>query len=283
MHVGNEVHEVVRAMKDASPFEIVALNGEQEILGVLERDRAWAAYALCDLDLPYSRYARFVGARRSGKTCSVVLVYDAGDFATIVPVGDADGVDSIMRRISDLPPRISLSVRLRDLPAIEHRYRVTQPWIMLRMAVRSSDIRPVTEAALPVRRLGPGDLSAIEALYATLKDGVFSPLMLDHGIYIGAEDRDTLVAIAGTHVVSVRFGMAAIGGVFTAPAYRGRGLATVLTGMVAQAVRDIGVRDLVLNVRETNAAAITAYTRLGFTVVERFWEGPATLLDCYPT
>jgi len=33
----------------------------------------------------------------------------------------------------------------------------------------------------------------------------------------------------------------------------------------------------VLNVREDNAPAITAYSRLGFSVHEPFWEGAATL------
>jgi len=37
-----------------------------------------------------------------------------------------------------------------------------------------------------------------------------------------------------------------------------------------------GARDVVLNVREDNTAAIGAYTRLGFTVHEPFWEGYAT-------
>ena len=49
-----------------------------------------------------------------------------------------------------------------------------------------------------------------------------------------------LVAVAGTHLVSDTYGVAAIGNVFTHPDYRGRGYATLATG----AVTDFGASEI---------------------------------------
>jgi hypothetical protein len=54
---------------------IVDLTDDAVILPVLERDRRWAAYALCDLEAPYRAHARFFGALDGDHARAVVLVY----------------------------------------------------------------------------------------------------------------------------------------------------------------------------------------------------------------
>ena len=103
--------------------------------------------------------------------------------------------------------------------------------------------------------------------------------MLEEGFYRGVWDGGRLVAVAGTHAVSRRFGIATIGGVLTLPEYRGRGLGGAATAAVGTALRDVGIRTLALNVRETNLPAIAAYTRLGFETHCPFWEGHAVLRE----
>jgi predicted GNAT family acetyltransferase len=66
--------------------------------------------------------------------------------------------------------------------------------------------------------------------------------MLEHGIYYGAYLAGTLVAVAGTHAVSRRHRVAAIGNVFTHPAWRGCGRATATTSAVARALIHDGAR-----------------------------------------
>jgi len=71
------------------------------------------------------------------------------------------------------------------------------------------------------------------------------------------------VAVAGTHVLSQKYDVAAIGAVFTHPDHRGRGLGTAVT---AGAIHRIGdrVSTIGLSCTEANLAARGIYIRMGF-------------------
>ena len=259
---------------------IVDLTEDDAILPALEQDRRWAAYALCDLDPPYRGYARYIAAVRDGRAYAVVLIYAAPGFTALLPCGDHDGVRRIMAQAEGLPVTPFLLVRQPDLPAVEQRYGVEIAWTMLRLVVTARELRPAPAApATPIalRPLLAADLPALRDLYALWPETVFTPFMLEYGVYYGAFDGDALVAVAGTHAFAPARHIGAIGNVFTHPAYRGRGLATAATGAVAAALVRDGAREVALNVREDNAPAIAAYRRLGFTLHEPYWEGYATL------
>jgi predicted GNAT family acetyltransferase len=86
---------------------------------------------------------------------------------------------------------------------------------------------------------------------------------------------DQLVAVAGTHLVSPTYNVAAVGNVFTHPNYRGRGFGTATTSAVVDELLESGIRDIVLNVSRGNAIAVRLYERLGFERYCPFLEGPA--------
>lgn len=265
---------------DTTVTTVGDLADDAAIRAVLERDRIWAAYALCDLEPPYRAHARFVGAARAsgaGRVDAVVLFYALPGRTSIMPCGAHDGIGAIVERGRDLPPAVSLHVRRADRAAIERRYRVDRAWLMMRMVVDRARLRLTARPVMALARLGDADLPAMHALYALWPETVFTPAMLDPGIYYGAYDGAALIAVAGTHTVGRDARIATIGNVFTHPAYRGRGLATAATGAVAAALLDSGARQVVLNVAEDNAAARAAYLRLGFMPHESYWEGEATL------
>ena len=259
--------------------EIVDLTDDAVIVPVLENQRQWAAYALCDLEQPHRQYARYIGAVRAGRVEAVVLAYAPPGFTSLLPSGSADGVGAILATVPNLPPTPLLIARRPDLLAVEARYHVDKKWTMLRMVVAAHGLKPAPTVAssVDVRPLAPADLPALQALYAVWPETVFTPFMFSCGVYYGAFVDGCLAAVAGTHALSARHGIAVIGNVFTRPEYRGRGLGTTVTGAVARALMERGARDVVLNVREDNAPASAAYSRLGFTVHEPFWEGNTTL------
>ena len=79
------------------------------------------------------------------------------------------------------------------------------------------------------------------------------------------------MAAAGTHVISDRARLAAVGNVLTHVDYRGRGFATAVTGAVtAELLRTCD--QVVLNVRSDNPPALNAYRRLGYAEHTRFEE-----------
>ncbi len=256
---------------------ILELHDDRHIASFLEYRRAWAAYALCDLEAPHRQYARFIGALTDGRVTAVVLVYAPPGFTSVLPSGEPEDVAAILAETTGLPSSPLLIVQTGNRAAVETRYRVDQAWTMLRMLVRADSLRPVTVADADIVRLTPDHFDAAQTLYKAWPDTVFTPFMFEHGVYYGAYRAGELVAVAGTHAVSSTYMIGVIGNVFTHPNHRGRGLAAAVTGAVAGALLARGALDVALNVRDDNTAAIAAYSRLGFQADEPFWEAKATL------
>jgi predicted GNAT family acetyltransferase len=96
--------------------------------------------------------------------------------------------------------------------------------------------------------------------------------MLATGRYVGIRRQDRLVCVAGVHVYSPTFGVAALGNVATLPELRGQGLARGACAALCLLLLADGIETIALNVRAGNAAAIASYSRLGFEVVAEYTE-----------
>jgi predicted GNAT family acetyltransferase len=88
--------------------------------------------------------------------------------------------------------------------------------------------------------------------------------MLETGRYVGIRRDRELVCVAGVHVWSPTWRVAALGNVATLPAARGNGLATAACATLCRILLDDGIETISLNVRADNHAAIRAYEKLGF-------------------
>ena len=117
------------------------------------------------------------------------------------------------------------------------------------------------------------DLEELTAFYATAYPGTwFVPRMLETGRYVGIREAGRLVCVAGVHVCSPTWSVAALGNVATLPAFRGRGLARGACAALCRLLLDDGIETIGLNVRADNEAAIRSYTRLGFESVAEYTE-----------
>ena len=256
---------------------ILELHDDALLAAVLEPQRRWAAYALCDLEPPHRQYARFVGAMRGGVLRAVVLLYCPPGFTSVLPCGASEEVAAIMRAAEELPEAPLLIVQQGNRAAVETRYQIHKSWVMLRMVVQPDTLASAPGVDATVAALGREQLSEVSRFYATWAESVFTPFMFEHGIYFGAYVEGVLAAIAGTHALSTHHEIGVIGNVYTHPNHRGKGLATAVTGAVARELVARGARDVALNTREDNLPAIAAYRRLGFQVEEPFWEASARL------
>ena len=128
----------------------------------------------------------------------------------------------------------------------------------------STDFLTVGNPAADVVDLGPADVDELQDLYARDAEAAFfRPSMLRHATFAGLRRDDRLVAVAGTHVFSERFGVAAIGAVVTDPEWRRQGLAREVTRGVVRRLAD-RVEVIGLNCADQNVAAQRLYAELGF-------------------
>jgi ribosomal protein S18 acetylase RimI-like enzyme len=248
---------------------------------LLGRDRAWNGYAIADLDEPFRRYTRVALAGRGAsaepaRADAGLLVLRHPAFTALASHGPPGGVAAAL---TDLAARGELPARTFVLTRLSHRAALWRFYApagheMLRLVVTPRGFRRPDEPAIVAERLAPGDLDALLDLYRDYPESAFNPDQLADGVFYGVRDgRGHLLAAAGTHVLSRRFNVAAVGNVFTRDGARGRGYGRAVTAAVAAELLDDLCREVILNVAPENGPARRVYERLGFRVHCRYWEG----------
>ena len=234
----------------------------------LERDRLFAAYAICDLDDREFPRTRWALARQGEDVVALGVEYEGSSPQPLLVMGSDAGIQTILRDV--LRPRLAYIAALPgSLPAVGRRYRLDPGPAMVRMAVTGATFRPVEDPG--VERLSPIDTPELNRLYR-LGFGSWLPSQaVAEGVYFGLRIRNRLVAAAGTHIVSRDARLAVVGNVMTAAEFRGHGYAKAVTAAVtAELLRFCD--DVVLNVRADNPPALNAYRRIGYVEHVRYEE-----------
>ncbi len=233
----------------------------------LERDRLFAAYAICDLDVREFARTRWGVALAGDETVAVVLEYAGLAPQPIFVMGENAGISAILRDV--IRPRAAYAAVLRaSLPAVEAHYRVEPGPQMVRMWVDRASFHP---CPADVARLLPVEVGDLNRLYQLGFTAWLPSSAIGEGVYYGIRVGGRLVAAAGTHVVSPEARLGVVGNVMTHVDYRGRGYATAATGAVtAELLRFCD--QVVLNVRADNPPALQAYRKLGYREHVRFEE-----------
>ncbi|HWA20282.1 MAG TPA: GNAT family N-acetyltransferase [Devosia sp.] len=123
-------------------------------------------------------------------------------------------------------------------------------------------LRPA-EATFDLVPLGDNHVPAMLELTGLTHPGPFLNRTIEMGRYLGIFDGKRLVAMAGERM-SIP-GFTEVSAVCTHPAYQGRGYAKVLVSAIAGGIVARGLTPF-LHVRASNAVAIGAYEKLGFTI-----------------
>lgn len=236
------------------------------------RDAALHLYELGDLDPAFFPRTRFWGAAQRDDLSALALLYDGGEHTTLLAFGRDDGgaAGNLLAAIAErLPDRLYAHLSPGLVERLGHRFVSGPRGRHLKMVL--DDLADVSAAG--VVRVGASNLAALRALYASAYPGNwFDSRMLATGQYHGVWDGDALVCVAGVHVFSPAYAVAALGNVTTALSHRGRGLAGRVTAAVCRSLAAAGVTTIGLNVRADNAAAVRCYERLGFVVAAEYDE-----------
>lgn len=249
----------------------VSGSDRDEATAFLLRDRTWGAYALGYLDPEGGLLSDVWTTQQADTIDSLVLLTRLPQLLSLFATGNPEGVATILGALPELPISGVFSARAETLAAIEGRVRVTTAYQMRRMRTDRKAFRPRRVAG--VVRLGFDQLEPVKRLYGLWTDSHQLPDQLRRGVYFGVFAGQELVAVAGTHCVSVRHGVGAVGNVLTSPSYRNRGLAATTTTAVVEELFKVGCQEVILNVRQGNDAALATYHRLGFIQYCTFVEG----------
>jgi GNAT superfamily N-acetyltransferase len=250
-------------------YTVARLADGDAIRRLLEPQRAYAAYALAQLDpklFPNNKW--YISAGPSGQA---LLVHSRSALGNaLFALGDPAALDVALSLHPG--PRFAFgSLMLEHKPIARKYFLMTRPQTMLRMAVTGESFKP---SGVVARRLRGLDVAAVNRLYSM--EGGPSAYRAEHieeAVYYGIFDRRNLISIAGTHVVSRSERIAVVGNVFTHPRHRGKGLATATTSAVTGEL--LGFCDLVaLTVEEANTSAVAVYTRLGYETQCKLHETP---------
>ena len=255
---------------------VVELRDRHVIAEFCRRRPAVHAYALGDLDDFFWPHTRWLGWEKGARIEQLALLYDEPDPPVLLALAEPpeDSMAELLRRIDDALPAIVYAHLSPGLVGVlaPRLVPATPPVEHLKLGLVDAAML-VGRAEMEVVSLGPDDVVEVLGFYDRAYPGTwFEPRMLETRRYVGVRDDGDLVCVAGVHVWSPSWRVAALGNVATVPAARGRGLATTACAHLCRTLLEDGIDVISLNVRADNTSAIRAYERLGFGHVADYVE-----------
>ena len=253
---------------------LVELSDRATLAAFLRRNPRAHVYELGDLDDFDWPHTRWFAWNQHDRLEQVALLYSEPSVPVLIAITESPvaSMESLLRELlPTLPAELYVHVSPPLLDIFRDRYAVEAAEPHLKLALTRNDL--LARSAAPVDLLGDDDLLELDELYrAAYPETWFTPRMLATGRYVGLRHDGRLACVAGVHVYSPSIGVAALGNVATLPELRGRGLARAACAALCLLLLEDGIETIALNVRADNAAAIAAYSLLGFEVATSYWE-----------
>ncbi len=255
-------------------YSVERLYDRDAIRALIAPEGAYAAYAQAQLAPALLASSEWWSA--SGPAGSALVLHAFGGLGrAMVTLGDPEALDAILR-LHPGPRFAFASFRPQHRPVLARHFILSRDELMVRMSITADTFRPVEGQA---KRLAGREIGQINRLYSAEGGAAsYTSRHIDQGVYYGVIADGKLVSIAGTHVDSPGERVAVVGNVFTHPAYRGGGLATIATSAVTASL--LAHCDLLaLTVEAGNAPALAVYKRLGYRQVCTLYETAAVRKD----
>jgi ribosomal protein S18 acetylase RimI-like enzyme len=253
----------------------LCLHAKDEVEGFCRRNPALHLYALGDLDDFFWPHTTWYALRDRGQVQQLVLVYTGQPLPTVLAYAEqpSEPMRDLLRDLLRVLPRrfyAHLTAGVADI--FSEHYRLEPHGTHHKMALTDRSWAARFDGS-EAEALSAVDTDDLLALYgASYPGNWFVPRMLQTGFYFGIRRGPGLVSVAGVHVYSQPYKVAALGNITTRPDVRGRGLATAVTARLCQELLRAGIECVGLNVKADNRSAIACYEKLGFARVADYGE-----------
>lgn len=213
-----------------------------------------------------------VVAEHNGKVVGVASTYYDLPAANLTFAANSDAVaGELISTLADRNAVLRNEEGFTLLPReryeqLRRRATILGAEIEYQMVVEPEQLR--TPDAPLTRRLTTDDLPAMNALASDAQLSVWHERALSLGPAFGCFVENRLVAMAATHFATPD--IVEIGHIATHPDFRRQGFASACTAAMTKAGFVLSPR-VFLMVLEHNTAALSAYKRLGFRAMERFY------------
>jgi ribosomal protein S18 acetylase RimI-like enzyme len=257
-------------------MNVVCLHDKDTIEKFLRGNVFLNLYSLGDLDDFFWPYTTWHGLADEAGIRAIALIYTGGNLPCLHALAEDDESDYMKELlcclVPVLPRRFHAHLMLGSENILVERYSLQPFGRHERMALVDKSLLANLDTS-GVVGLSVCDLDEIMRLFERAYPGnFFEPKMLETKQYFGIRDSGELVSIAGVHVYSTRYKVAALGNITTLPDYRGRGYGRMVTGRVCKSLLGDEIDHIGLNVKADNAGAIRCYKKLGFEAIGSFGE-----------
>jgi ribosomal protein S18 acetylase RimI-like enzyme len=240
----------------------------------LRRNPALHLYELGDLDDFFFPYTSWYSYEKDGEIKSLVLLYKGTELPVLLALDDP-GSAAMPELLDELKDKIPKSFYCHLTPglesSLEDRFSLEPHGTHHKMTLTDKSMLDAVDASGAIQ-LDARDKEEILEFYASAYPGNwFDARMLETGKYFGLRRNGRLASIAGIHVYSPKYKVAALGNIATLPEFRGRGLGTGVTAALCRNL--LNTVDIIgLNVKTDNADAIRCYQKLGFEITGEYNE-----------
>ena len=254
-------------------MKIECLRNKNEIEAFLRNDVGLHIYSLGDLDDLFWQDTLWYASKEGDEILALALLYTGLPLPTLQALSEQAGpMRKLLRSIFHILPghfRAHLSLGVEEV--FKGRYKMEFCEKHYKMVLNSKRV-PNSVDCSQVVCMTEDDLSQMLQLYKeAYPDNWFDPRMLQTKQYFGIKIGNKLISVAGIHVYSKTYRVAALGNITTQPDHRGQGFAQSVTARLCQSLSE-NVDHIGLNVKTGNTAAIALYTKLGFEIIAPYYE-----------
>lgn len=255
-------------------MQVICLHNRDEIEAFLRQDPFLHLYELGDLDDFFWHHTTWYALKDHHSIQQIVLFYTGSPLPVLLALSQEpmERMEKLLSSILHLLPK-QFYAHLSDnlVRVLLDKYHAQGHGLHYKMGLSYPQSLNAVETS-DAFQLSLADIEELKALYRTSYPGNwFEPRMLETGYYYGIRRNAVLVGVAGVHVYSQRYKVAALGNITVHPNFRGQGLGTIVCAKLCQALLPT-VEAIGLNVKADNTSALRCYTKLGFETIAAYEE-----------